>query len=77
MQADCAQSGLNVQMAEFDVHYKAIVYRPFKGEVLEGVVSNVNKVSPAASFCAFHAQVYLDGLLCGCWAATSIRINTC
>jgi hypothetical protein len=31
-------------MAEFEVKYKAIVFKPFKGEVLEGIVSNVNKV---------------------------------
>jgi len=30
--------------AEFEVKYKAIVYRPFKGEVLEAIVSNVNKM---------------------------------
>jgi len=47
-------------MAEFDVHYKAIVYRPFKGEVLEGVVSNVNKmgffadVGPLQVFVSTH-----------------------
>jgi DNA-directed RNA polymerase II subunit RPB7 len=31
-------------MAEFEVQYNAIVFKPFKGEVLEGIVSNVNKV---------------------------------
>ena len=29
----------------YPVRYKAIVFRPFKGEVLEGVVTQVNKVS--------------------------------
>jgi DNA-directed RNA polymerase II subunit RPB7 len=32
-------------MAEFIVRYRAIVYRPFKGETVDGVVGNVNKVS--------------------------------
>ena len=31
-------------MAEFIVRYRAIVYRPFKGETVDGVVGNVNKV---------------------------------
>ncbi|KAK4985562.1 hypothetical protein LTR28_010400 [Elasticomyces elasticus] len=28
-------------MAEFTVHYRAIVWRPFRGEVCDGVVNNV------------------------------------
>ena len=31
--------------AEFKIRYKAIVYRPFRGEVVDGVVASVNKVS--------------------------------
>ncbi|KAK9893724.1 DNA-directed RNA polymerase II subunit rpb7 [Cystobasidium minutum MCA 4210] len=31
-------------MAEFIVRYRAIVYRPFKGETVDGVVGNVNKM---------------------------------
>lgn len=27
--------------AEFEVKYKAIVWRPFRGEVVDGIVSNV------------------------------------
>jgi DNA-directed RNA polymerase II subunit RPB7 len=30
--------------AEFITRYRAIVFKPFKGEVVDGVVSNVNKV---------------------------------
>ena len=40
-------------MAEFVVKYRAIVYRPFKDETVDGVVSIVNKVgrsSPGHSF---------------------------
>ena len=32
-------------MVVYPVKYKAIVFRPFKGEVLEAVVTQVNKVS--------------------------------
>lgn len=31
--------------AEFKIKYSAIVYRPFRGEVVDGVVTSVNKVS--------------------------------
>ena len=31
-------------MAEFVVKYRAIVYRPFKDETVDGIVSIVNKV---------------------------------
>jgi DNA-directed RNA polymerase subunit E'/Rpb7 len=31
--------------AEFVTRYRAIVFKPFKGEVVDGVVGNVNKVS--------------------------------
>ena len=30
--------------AEFVTRYRAIVFKPFKGEVVDGVVNNVNKV---------------------------------
>ncbi len=30
--------------AEFITRYRAIVFKPFKGEVVDGVVTNVNKV---------------------------------
>jgi DNA-directed RNA polymerase II subunit RPB7 len=31
--------------AEFVTRYRAIVFKPFKGEVVDGVVNNVTKVS--------------------------------
>lgn len=31
--------------AEFQTRYKAIVFKPFKGEVLDGVVTNVLRVN--------------------------------
>ena len=39
----------------YPVKYKAIVFRPFKGEVLDAVVTQVNKVS--FSFC--HSFILL------------------
>lgn len=30
--------------AMFEVHYKALVWKPFKGEVVDGIVANVNKM---------------------------------
>ena len=33
-----------VGQAEFVTRYRAIVYKPFKGEVVDGVVWNVTKV---------------------------------
>lgn len=35
--------------AEFKVAYSAIVYRPFRGEVVDGIVGSVNKVSSTLS----------------------------
>lgn len=47
-------------MAEFDVKYSAIVWKPFKGEVVDGVVTDVNKmgffaeVGPLSVFVSTH-----------------------
>lgn len=35
--------------AEFVARYRAIVFKPFKGEVVDGVVNNVTKVGQLAS----------------------------
>ncbi|KAM0750223.1 hypothetical protein T439DRAFT_339777 [Meredithblackwellia eburnea MCA 4105] len=46
--------------AEFKMRYKAIVYKPFKGEVVDGTVSGVNKmgifatVGPLTCFISTH-----------------------
>jgi len=54
--------------AEFITRYRAIVFKPFKGEVVDGVVNNVNKVLPFSprelGNCADEACCLLDGLLC-------------
>jgi len=47
-------------MAEFNIRYSAIVFKPFKDEVLDGVVGNVNKmgffaeVGPLQVFVSSH-----------------------
>lgn len=51
----------------YPVKYKAIVFRPFKGEVLDAVVTQVNKVGmfaeigPLSCFISHHVSVF--GLL--------------
>lgn len=37
--------------AEFVTRYRAIVFKPFKGEVVDGVVNNVNKVCSCICYC--------------------------
>ncbi|KAI9824231.1 MAG: DNA-directed RNA polymerase II subunit [Thelocarpon impressellum] len=47
-------------VAEFTVHYRAVVWRPFKGETVDGVVSSVNAqgffadVGPLSVFVSAH-----------------------
>ena len=66
--------------AEFVTKYRAIVFKPFKGEVVDGVVNNVNKVRSTActstSKCAHIPFCSLDGLLCGCGAIDCIRVTS-
>ena len=64
--------------AEFITRYRAIVFKPFKGEVVDGVVNNVNKVLPFSprelGCCADEACCFADGLLCGCGTAHGVRV---
>lgn len=47
-------------MAEFEVKYRAVVWKPFKGEVVDGIVTTVNKmgffadVGPLSVFVSTH-----------------------
>ncbi|KAI9790178.1 MAG: DNA-directed RNA polymerase II subunit [Peltula sp. TS41687] len=47
-------------VAEFTVHYRAVVWRPFKGETVDGIVQSVNKmgffadVGPLSIFVSSH-----------------------
>jgi DNA-directed RNA polymerase subunit E'/Rpb7 len=62
--------------AEFITRYRAIVFKPFKGEVVDGVVNNVNKVRhikrPVLMDLTFIRG--LDGFLCGSRAFDDIRV---
>merc|ERR1712021_220040 len=48
-------------LCRFPIKYKAIVFRPFKGEVVDGVVTQVNKVGlmvdvgPMGCFISSHS----------------------
>lgn len=50
--------------AEFEVKYSAIVWRPFKGEVVDGVVTKVNNlgffvdVGPLSVFISVHVSTF-------------------
>lgn len=43
--------------AEFVTRYRAIVFKPFKGEVVDGVVNNVNKVRGLWFCCRYKCVV--------------------
>jgi SHS2 domain found in N terminus of Rpb7p/Rpc25p/MJ0397 len=40
-----------VGLAEFTVKYQAIIFKPFKGEVVDATVTTVNKVTPNTPLC--------------------------
>ncbi|KAF7968723.1 hypothetical protein HWV62_29589 [Athelia sp. TMB] len=65
--------------AEFITRYRAIVFKPFKGEVVDGVVNNVNKVRPHNDLYSIanyeHCSV-IDGVLCGSWTLDNIRLTS-
>lgn len=69
--------------AEFITRYRAIVFKPFKGEVVDGVVNNVNKVrldffSPAPSVLLLNTECRrtVDGLLRGRRASDGVRLSS-
>ncbi len=43
--------------AEFVTRYRAIVFKPFKGEVVDGVVDNVSKVRDTTCLCRSIAHI--------------------
>ena len=50
--------------AEFVTKYRAIVFKPFKGEVVDGVVTTVNKVRMSVHWCGMReADVCLGCVL--------------
>lgn len=67
--------------AVFRLRYQAIVYRPFRGEVVDGVVASVNKVSSQSasgqSNIADSLSIRTDGYLCRCRSSAVFRFNSC
>lgn len=61
--------------AEFVARYRAIVFKPFKGEVVDGVVNNVTKVRRQAFARGSERQSLLDGLFCRSWTPHSFRLT--
>jgi hypothetical protein len=65
--------------AEFITRYRAIVFKPFKGEVVDGVVNNVNKVrSPSGLSHAVYElwKLRQDGFLCGRWTVVGFCVSS-
>jgi|SRR5712672_1689742 len=64
--------------AEFVTRYRAIVFKPFKGEVVDGVVHNVTRVRYL--FFAFHSVSFViltlgtDGYFCRGWPFKLLRL---
>lgn len=56
----------------YPVKYKAIVFRPFKGEVLDAVVKQVNKVEMNAVTRATSKEKYFSHWICG-FAGRNVR----
>lgn len=59
-----------VGLAEFTVKYQAILFKPFKGEVVDATVTTVNKV-----FTFIEPRLIPDGFLCGCWSHADFCID--
>ena len=53
-------------MASFVMSFKAVVFRPFKGEVMDAIVSDVTKVSLTYYFNHTYI-IFVDGILCSSW----------
>ena len=72
--------------AVFRLRYQAIVYRPFRGEVVDGLVASVNKVRSYYKMVSVGAKKKLislilgeplaDGNLCRCRSFTMFRFNS-
>ena len=65
--------------AEFITRYRAIVFKPFKGEVVDGVVNNVNKVCPRGLHFWMKLLMLFDGLdgfLCRSWPFNNLRVTS-
>jgi len=66
-----------VGLAEFTVTYQAIIFKPFKGEVVDGTVTTVNKVrTPPLSATRTVCSWVLDGIFCGCRSYADFRVDS-
>lgn len=61
--------------AEFVTKYRAIVFKPFKGEVVDGVVTNVNKVN--GIILPQLLLTFADGLFRRGGPAAGFRVEPC
>jgi DNA-directed RNA polymerase II subunit RPB7 len=61
--------------AEFVARYRAIVFKPFKGEVVDGVVNNVTKVHLFTFPGIQKRQFLVDGLFRGSWTPHRFRLT--
>ena len=64
--------------AEFVTRYRAIVFKPFKGEVVDGVVHNVTRVriSYRSTYLTSDRIYRADGYLCRGWPSKLLRLAT-
>lgn len=62
--------------AEFVTRYRAIVFKPFKGEVVDGVVKDVSKVCWNIWPWGIPTYGMLDGFLCRCRTTTGLCVST-
>jgi hypothetical protein len=62
--------------AEFVTKYRAIVFKPFKGEVVDGIVATVTRVRCTLLHPESVAYCGVDGLFRGRGAAESLRFES-
>lgn len=68
--------------AVFSIKYRAVVYRPFRNEVVDGVVSSVNKVRggrgrPVSILWELKRRSHADGHLCRRRPITVLHLDPC
>ena len=62
--------------AEFVARYRAIVFKPFKGEVVDGVVNNVTKVRESTSTGLQKHKPSIDGVFRGSRTPHCFRLTS-
>jgi hypothetical protein len=64
-------------MAEFVTKYTAIVFKPFKGEVVDGIVGDVTKVLLYQTCQGDEADRQAERVLRGCRTVVVFRFEYC